>query len=72
MICANLGEIGPVVLEKISKYSQCIFSISYLSPLEKGVVLHWNKFEFPLPKDANCVKFAWNLPSGFKFYLTLE
>ena len=33
-------EIGPVVLEKIFKFRQCIFAL----PLEKGVTLHLRKF----------------------------
>ena len=37
----------------------CIFSIQYyyfviISPLEKGVALHLNKYEFPLSNDALC------------------
>ena len=31
----SLVGIGPVVLEKILKFSQCIFTISLLSPLGK-------------------------------------
>ena len=49
-------EIGPMVLEKICKFLQCIFAISYLSPLplEKGRDLHLNKPESLLTKDALC------------------
>ena len=53
---SSLVEIGPraVVLEKKTfKYCQCIFAISYF-PLEKGVILHLNKLEFPPPKDSLC------------------
>ena len=32
----SLAEIDPVVLEMISKFRQCIFTISLLSPLGKG------------------------------------
>ena len=56
-------EIGSVVLEnKISKFCQCIFTISYLSPLEKGKALHLNKLDSPSPKSA---KFCWNQLCGF-------
>ena len=52
---SSLIEICPVVLEaKIFKCHRCIFTISKLSPLEKGVILHLNKLEFPSPKDALC------------------
>ena len=52
----NLVEIGQVVLEKkIFIICQYIFSQfhNYL-PLEKGVTLHLNKLEPPLPKGALC------------------
>ena len=39
-----LFDIGPVALEKIFKFRQCIFAIS-LSPLEKVLALHLNKLE---------------------------
>ena len=48
----RLVEIGPVVLEKIFRFLQCIFAISYLSPLGNDVALHLNKLESFLPKDA--------------------
>ena len=41
----SLVEIGQVVLENIFKFRQCIFAISYLSPLGKGVALYLNKIE---------------------------
>ena len=50
-----LVEIGSVVLEKkIFKFVN-VFSLfrNYL-PLEKGVGLHLNKLESPLPKDELC------------------
>ena len=61
----SLVEIGSVVLEKkIFKVHQCIFTLSYYLPLEKGVALHLNKIESPLPKDALCQ--VWlNLASWF-------
>ena len=45
----RLVEIGPVVLEKILKFRQCVFSLlhNYL-PLEKGGALHLNKLESPI------------------------
>ena len=50
-----LVEIGSVVLEnKIFKYFYIILLFRYYLPLEKGVALHLNKFEFPPPKDALC------------------
>ena len=50
----SLVEIGPVVLEKILKFCQCIFAILLLSPLEKERALHLNKLKSPSPKDALC------------------
>ena len=38
-----LVEIGPVVLEKIFKFCQCIFAILKLSPLRKRHVLSFEK-----------------------------
>ena len=39
----SLVEIGPVVLEKIFKFCQCIFAILKLSPLRKRHVLSCEK-----------------------------
>ena len=51
----SLVEIGLVVLKKKTyRVRQCIFAILFLSPLGKGVALHLNKLESPLPKDALC------------------
>ena len=36
------------------KVRQCIFAISLLPPLEKGLALHLNKFESPSPRGALC------------------
>ena len=33
---------------------QCIFTISLLSPLEKGGALHLNKLEYSLLKEGSC------------------
>ena len=53
MLCAKLVETGSVSVEKkILKFCQCIFAISYLSPLGNDVALHLNKLESFLPKDA--------------------
>ena len=51
---ASLVEIGSVSVEKkIFKFCQCIFAISYLSPIgnDVHVALHLNKESF-LPKDG--------------------
>ena len=52
----RLFEIGPVVLEK-----KIFFNFVYVFllfhnylPLEKDRVIHLNKLESPLPKDALC------------------
>ena len=46
-------EMGPVVLEKISfKFVNVFLLFRNYLPLKRGVVLHLNKFEFHLPKDA--------------------
>ena len=58
MLCVNLVEIGPAVLEKIFKLVN-VFSLfrNYL-PLIKSGALHLNKLDAPLPKDIHCVKFG--------------
>ena len=50
----NLVEIGPrVVLDKkIENVVNVIMLFCYNLCLEKGVVLHLNKFKSPLQKDA--------------------
>ena len=75
----SLVEIGQAVLEKkiFLKSRQCIFAISCHLPLGKGVVLHLNKLESPLLKNALCqVRFKWVLgKKDFKIlsaYLSLE
>ena len=45
-------EIGPVVLEKIVKCSQCIFAISLQSPFGKEQGFHLYKLESPSPRNA--------------------
>jgi hypothetical protein len=49
-----LIEIGLLVLEEILKNFQCIFTLSLLSPLGKGVSLHLNNLESPPPEDDLC------------------
>ena len=52
----SLIEIGPAVLEKrrfLKVFNVFLLFHNYL-PFEKGVALHLNKLEFPLPKDALC------------------
>ena len=44
----SLFEIGLVVLSVVN----VSFLFRNYLPLEKGVILHFNKFEFPVPKDA--------------------
>ena len=50
----------------------------YCLPLERGLVLHLNKFETPSPKNAYCqvcLKFAqWflNVTNVFRYYLPLN
>ena len=48
----SLVEISQVVLEKIFKFHQYFFILSYYLPLKKGVVLHLKKLESPSPKDG--------------------
>ena len=52
----SLVEIGLVVLEKkiFLKFVNVFLQLRDNLPLEKGRVLHLNKFEFPLPKNAFC------------------
>ena len=50
----SLIEIGSVVLEKIFKFRQCIFTIRNYLPLEKGMALYLNKLESLFPNDALC------------------
>ena len=47
-------EIDPVVLEKkiFINFNNVFSLFRFYLPLEKGVALHLNKIESPLPKDA--------------------
>ena len=67
MLCAKFGwNFALAGLEKkILRFRQCIcIRYSVNLPLEEGVILHLNKLESSLPKDAKCAKFCWNWPSG--------
>ena len=56
----SLVEIGPVVLEKIFKFLQCIFANSWLSPLWKRAgPFFWTNFSSYHP-SVLCAKFGWN------------
>ena len=63
----SLDDIRPFVLMKgekdLEKNPQCIFAVSLVSSLERGVILHIRKLEFPLPKDVMC-KVCLKLASG--------
>ena len=58
LICKNLHpliETGPVVQEKKNfKFVDVFFLVRVYLPLKKGVGLHLNKFECPLPQDNLC------------------
>ena len=48
-------RIGPEVLEKkIFISCQCNFTVLQLSPLRKGMIVHLNNLDSPLPKNALC------------------
>ena len=58
----NLIQNVTMVLEK--KMFTYFLHFRYNLPLEKGVALHLNKFECPLPEDALCQ--VWlKLAEGF-------
>ena len=52
----SLDEIGPVIVEKNLKKNifNRIKHFSLIYPWKKGVHLHLNKLESPLPKDELC------------------
>jgi hypothetical protein len=50
----SLIEIGLLVLEKIFKNCQGMFTQLLLSPLGRGVALHFNNLESSFPKDDLC------------------
>jgi hypothetical protein len=54
MICTCLIKIGLLVLEKIFKIFQYIFTLLPLSPLEEGRSLHLNKLDFSPSKEDLC------------------
>ena len=60
----NLVEIGPAVLEKKHfKFRQCIFTISLLSPLGKGLGPSFEQTWILITPRRHCAKFGWNWPS---------
>ena len=60
----HLAEIGPLVLGKIFKICQFIFTISKLAPLRRSVVTpYFNIFEFPFTQEF-FVLFGRNWSSG--------
>ena len=63
----SLDDIRPFVLmtgeEDLKKIPQCIFAVSLLTSLERDVILHFRKLEFPLSKDVMC-KVCLTLASG--------
>ena len=64
---SSLVEIGLVVLEKVFKFHQlneCILLITYNLPLEKGVALHLNTFEFPFNPGCFKLSLVKNWPSS--------
>ena len=50
----SLVEIGPAVLREIFLNPVNVFRYLVKSPLEKGVALHLNKLESPLPRNDLC------------------
>ena len=61
----SLFKIGPVILEKIFQFNKIFSQFLNYIPVEKGVALHLNKLEFPLPKNALCL--VW-LKSARRFW----
>ena len=68
MLHANSIEIGPIILEKIFIFRQCILLFCSDLLFEKGVVLHLNKFESPSPNDAFCQVWCLNSSIYFRYY----
>ena len=60
----SLVEIGPVVLEKIFKFRQCIFSFFIISPWKRALPFIWITNLNPLNLRMLCAKFGWNWSSG--------
>ena len=54
MLCANFGLNLPSASKDNFKFHRCILLFCNNLPLEKGMALHLNKLEFPLPKNALC------------------
>ena len=58
-IVPSLVKISPVVLEKrIFLFRQCIFAISYLSPIAKGRYSSFEQTWIPFTKEC-CAEFGW-------------
>ena len=81
----NLVEIGSAVQENILKFRQCIFAISLISPLGKGLALHLYKLQSSSPKEElysvwlKLAQWFWrrflnfiNVFSLFLYYLPLR
>ena len=61
MLCANFGWIGPVVVEKIFRFHQCIFGIMVIMSSWKGAgSFTWTNLNSFYPRML-CAKFGWNL-----------
>ena len=57
MICANLVEIGPLVLQQIFNFVNVILLFCYHLPMEKGVTLNFiNKKTDTLYPRMSCAK----------------
>ena len=84
MCDAKFVEIGPVVLEKIFSFHQCILAISLLSPLGKGCGPSFEQIWIPITQacfvlslfkigqvvqEKKILKFS---PSFFCYYPALE
>ena len=48
----SLVKIGPIVLEKIFKWTIPFLHFCYYLPFEEDLALYLNKFEFHSPKDS--------------------
>jgi hypothetical protein len=71
----NMSSSGSIVLEKTMKYpSPFLYFCDYL-PFEEDLALHWNKREFPSPKDnfyqvwLNLAGWFWRRIFLFKFFI---
>lgn len=61
MLCPNLVDIGPMVLEKIFKTINPISTLSWLFPLWRGTGPSIEKNNLKAyPQRIFCTKFGWN------------